>query len=463
MSEIAVKLEDISKFYKLYNSPKDRLKEALHPFGKKLHREFYALRNINLEVKKGEILGIVGRNGSGKSTLLKLISMVIQPSAGRIVVNGTVSAMLELGSGLHPDFTGMQNIFFNGTMMGFSRKEMEKRVEGIVDFADIGDFIDQPLKTYSSGMKTRLGFALAVSIDPDILIVDEVLAVGDELFKRKCYTKIEELFNSGSTVFYVSHAVESINNICSRVIFLERGELILDGPPTLVTRYYRNFLYSTPGDQDKIREEIIQLNKDEEKKKNFARQIDSGEMGPGPDEEFPRHIAIEESNPRPKAFFMPDFIPKTTVTQKFYDVDIYEPRIETPAGKEVNALVLNEKYIFSYKVKFNLDIENIRFSTLVQNEKGLSVTGFVFPEVDKREFLKVKKGETYLIKNEFHCILLPDNYYFSISVLHLDEKKEKVPLSRINDAAVFKIQEEQKSNYWGIVHLHQVGEITKLT
>ena len=205
MDDAVIKLEGVSKYYRLYGSPRDRLKEALSPFGKMYHERFYATKNIDLEVKKGEILGVVGENGCGKSTLLKLITGVLVPSEGKVTVRGKITALLELDAGLNPEYTGVQNIYFYGAIIGYSREEMEQKYDEIVEFADIGKFIYQPLKTYSSGMKSRLGFALAVSVDPDIFIVDEVLAVGDMYFRRKCYNKIHELFEKGRTVMFVSH------------------------------------------------------------------------------------------------------------------------------------------------------------------------------------------------------------------------------------------------------------------
>ena len=237
--EIAISIKNVSKYYKLYNNPKDRLKEALSRKGKLYHKKFYATKNLNLEIKKGEILGIVGKNGSGKSTLLKLITGVLVPDEGTVKINGKISALLELGSGFNPEFTGMQNIFFYGTILGFSKKEMESKIDDILAFADIGEFIDQPLKTYSSGMKSRLGFAVAVHIDPEILILDEVLAVGDVLFKRKCYAKMEEFFKGGKTIIYVSHDANSVNELCTRAVFLDAGTIILDSDAKTVTSYYQ--------------------------------------------------------------------------------------------------------------------------------------------------------------------------------------------------------------------------------
>ncbi len=463
MSNIAVKLDNISKFYKLYNSPKDRLKEALHPFKKKFHKKFYALQNINLEIKRGEIFGIVGKNGSGKSTLLKLICEIIQPSSGKVVVNGAVSALLDLSVGLNPEFTGIQNIYFSGTMMGFSRKEMEGKIDDIVDFAEIGDFIHQPLKTYSSGMKARLGFALAINMDPDILILDEVLSVGDELFRRKCYAKMEEFFKSGSTVLYVSHSVSSVNQMCSRAILLDRGELILDGSAVLVTRYYHMLLYAPSTTQSAVRDEIIQLNNDKKRKEELIREIDLSE---NKQESFDiddnRTKPTEVPGTQQKAFFIQGFEPKSTMEHKIYDVEIFDAQVQTLAGNKVNALVMNEVYIFSYKVKFHLDIDNVKFTMLIQDEKGLSISGVSIPQEKNDEVQSVKNGETSLIQIKFKCTMLPGNYYTSASVLHINEKMEKIPLIRINDAMVFKVIKEKDLNYWGVVNLEQVGAIKPL-
>ena len=192
MQDTTILVNGISKIYKLYEKPIDRLKESLHPFKKKYHKEFYALKDITFEIEKGETVGIIGKNGSGKSTLLKIITGVLSPTNGSTTVKGKVSALLELGAGFNPEFTGLQNIYLNGTMMGYTKEEIDQRVGAILEFADIGDFIYQPVKTYSSGMFVRLAFAVAINVDPDILIVDEALSVGDIFFQLKCYKKFEE-------------------------------------------------------------------------------------------------------------------------------------------------------------------------------------------------------------------------------------------------------------------------------
>lgn len=458
MSDITVKLENISKFYKLYNKPKERLKEALHPRGKKYHRKFYALSDINLEIKKREVLGIVGKNGSGKSTLLKLISGIIQPSSGKIEVKGKVSALLELGSGLNPEFTGMQNIYFSGTMMGFSRKEMEEKIEDIVSFADIGNFIHQPLKTYSSGMKARLGFALTINMEPEILILDEVLAVGDELFKRKCYAKMEEFFKSGCSVIYVSHSINTVNEICSRAIFLDKGELILEGPPKFVTMHYQKFLYVDTKNRDALRNEIIQLNKNEEKKKKFA--VDLEKEGMKTDAEKKPQIDKKVQGEESKAFYIPNFKPKSTIEHKNFDVEIFDFQIKTLAGTKVNALVTNEEYIYTYKVKFDIDVENVVVTMAIHTEKGVYIGGSLAP--GKKKFLKkIDKGEIYLIEWYFLCNLLCGNYYTTSAVRSFKNGNE-IFLNRIVDALVFKVQKSKESNCTGTVYLDQRAVITLL-
>jgi lipopolysaccharide transport system ATP-binding protein len=452
MSDIAVKLENISKFYKLYNEPRDRLKEALHPFGKKYHRRFFALRNINLEVRKGEILGIIGKNGSGKSTLLKLISGIVQPSSGEIAVKGKVSALLELGSGLNPEFTGTQNIYFSGTMMGFSRKEMEEKIDDIVDFADIGDFIHQPLKTYSTGMKARLGFALAINMEPEILILDEVMSVGDELFKRKCYAKMEEFFKSGCTVLYVTHSLNSINEICSRVFFLDKGEQILEGPPKLVTVYYQKYLFAKPENAAKIRNEIIKFGKDEEKKKKFAKKL-------GKDSK--RQVTNEkEVTPQQESFYIPDLIPKSTVVTKNFDIDISDVHITTLAGEKVNLLVTDENYFLTYKVKFNSNCTDVIFGIVVKTFKGFPLLEARLNPI--RESLKnIKSNDEFLIKCKFRCNLLMGTYLIDLGIVRF-ENGTRIMLCVISDALIFKVQKsEDGREHKGIIFTNHETTIIK--
>lgn len=264
MARNSIVVSNLSKSYKMYSKPLDRLKESLNIFGKTYHNVFQALYNISFSVRKGETIGILGKNGSGKSTLLKLLTGVLQPSSGHIEMDGKVSALLELGAGFNPELTGLENIYFNGTIMGYSREEMDKRVDNILAFADIGDFIHHPVKVYSSGMFVRLAFAVAINVDPDILIIDEALSVGDIRFQQKCYRRMEE-FKGEKTILIVSHDLSSINKYCDRVLWINEGELVDDGSPREISKRYQAYMLgsrltkSEPLDREKESEDTGNL------------------------------------------------------------------------------------------------------------------------------------------------------------------------------------------------------------
>lgn len=242
MESIAINVDNVSKIYRLYNKPSDRLKEALGFSKKKLYQEHYALNNVSFEVRKGETVGIIGTNGSGKSTILKIITGVLNPTQGNVSIQGRISALLELGAGFNMEYTGIENIYLNGTMMGFSEEEINAKMDDILSFADIGDFVHQPVKTYSSGMFVRLAFAVAINIDPEILIVDEALSVGDVFFQVKCYHKFEEFKKMGKTILFVSHDLGSISKYCDRVILLNKGVKEAEGKPKEIVDLYKQLM-----------------------------------------------------------------------------------------------------------------------------------------------------------------------------------------------------------------------------
>ena len=223
MCDLAIEIRHLVKIYKMYNKPTDRILEAFHLGNKERYKEFRALNDVSFEVKKGETVGIIGTNGAGKSTLLKIITGVLSSTLGEVTIKGKVSALLELGAGFNDEYTGIENIYLNGRMMGYTRKEMDERIGKIIEFADIGDFINHPVKTYSSGMFARLAFAVAINVEPDILIVDEALSVGDVFFQNKCFKKFDELRKRGVTILFVSHDIGSVRQMCSRVLWLEKG------------------------------------------------------------------------------------------------------------------------------------------------------------------------------------------------------------------------------------------------
>ncbi len=297
MNDVVIKIESLSKSYKLYEKPIDRLKEALSIKHKKYYTEHYAVKDINLEIKKGEIVGLVGTNGSGKSTLLKMITGVLNPTDGNIIVNGSISALLELGTGFNPEFTGIENIYLYGTMVNKSRKQIDEEVEEIIHFADIGEFIYQPVKTYSSGMFARLAFSVAINIKPDILIVDEILAVGDTKFQLKCMNKMKKMMNGGTTILFVSHDSNTIKKICNKAIWIDKGNMIAFGNVDRVVDDYLDFLKLGKIEYDNVKwtSEKAKALPEFDRKENVIAEIQSFKIYSEDKEidEFPHNAPIK--------------------------------------------------------------------------------------------------------------------------------------------------------------------------
>lgn len=273
--EVAIQIKNLTKMYKLYDKPMDRLKESLGLSRKKKYREHYALNDISFDVFKGETVGIIGTNGAGKSTILKIITGVLNPTSGYVGVNGRISALLELGAGFNGEYSGLENVYLNGTMIGFTREEIDAKLQDILDFADIGDFIHQPVKTYSSGMFVRLAFAVAINIDPEILIVDEALSVGDVFFQSKCYRKFEEFKEKGKTILFVSHDLSSIGKYCDRVILLNKGTMLAEGDAKEMVNMYRRVMVNQLEDIERKKEEKgeISVRKNMKEKLNLNPKV----------------------------------------------------------------------------------------------------------------------------------------------------------------------------------------------
>lgn len=343
MSNYAIEIENLYKTYKLYDKPTDRLKESLSITKKKYHRNFNALNNISFNVKQGETVGIIGKNGSGKSTLLKIITGVLSPSSGKVKVNGKISALLELGAGFNSELSGIENIYLNGLMMGFSRNEMDKKVNAITEFADIGDFIYQPVKTYSSGMFARLAFAVAINVEPDILIVDEALSVGDIFFQNKCFKKFDELKEKNTTILFVSHDIGSIRQMCSRVLWLDSSNQILfDDKETVCSQYLnKRFIENNSENQNTINE--LHYNKAHLRVIN-GRLVD-----------FPK---IDTCSPN-------DLLSDKVKIHSFFITDQNNNRTKE--------LVVNEIYNFHIIVESMEELENLIAGFVLENNKGLSL------------------------------------------------------------------------------------------
>jgi len=474
-ADTVIRLSGVSKVYNLYCNKQDRLKEALHPKRRKYHKEFFALRKIDLEVKRGEILGIIGKNGSGKSTLLQVISKVLTPTSGTVATTGNIVALLELGAGFNPEFTGMENIYFYCSILGFRKQEIDNLIDAILEFAGLEDFIHQPLKTYSSGMRARLAFAVSVNVEPDILILDEVLAVGDELFRRKCYSKMEQFFKGGKTILLVTHSAATIDQLCTRAVFLDKGEILLEGPTKLVTRNYSKYLQAKKENEEIIKSEIIALNKDEKLKQaiygRMAQDADEKRAGDFLDDfESDRNNRADDTQYiheelekilTNKPYFIPDFQPITKEIIKNADIDIFDVKITTIDGKQVNCLVRGETYYYEFMVKSNIDAENINISSSIATEKNVLISNIGF-RGEKSLIPKIYQSDEYKVKVKFKCYINKGTYYINIMLLSHTNCELEV-LSKVVDALVFRVLPQEDRTIVGLVTLEQEIFIDKIS
>ncbi len=416
-----IKVEHLTKVYNLYNSPKDRIKEALSPFRKKYHIPFYALKDVSFHVEKGECFGIIGRNGSGKSTLLKIIAGVITPTSGEIRVGGRVSALLELGAGFNPEMTGIENIYLNATILGYKKEEIDRKLNEIIEFADIGNFIYQPVKMYSSGMFARLAFAVAINVEPDVLIVDEVLSVGDAAFQRKCFAKMEELKKRGITILFVSHDERTIVEFCNRVLFLHQGKKVIEGDPKMVVSLYSKVSNSPQIYIESIREEF---NKKLNKQKRYNKN-----------KKISKVKRLNENNML--EYFDNKLVSKSAVYYEEKGARISDVGIFTLNGKKVNVLVHGRKYVYSYKVDFFEDKQNVQFGMVIKTISGLGLGGAVYPGVNKY-INNISSGTSVRVKWHFNALLNSFEYFLNAGVLILDEHGMYYA-HRILDSYLFKI------------------------
>ena len=390
MSEVAIRVDDVSKLYKLYDKPSDRLKESLGLTRKKLYKEHYALHNVSFDVKRGETVGIIGTNGSGKSTILKIITGVLNPSGGHVEIDGRISALLELGAGFNMEYTGIENIYLNGTMIGFSREEIDAKMQDILDFADIGDFVHQPVKTYSSGMFVRLAFAVAINIDPEILIVDEALSVGDVFFQTKCYKKFEDFKKMGKTILFVSHDLGSISKYCDRVVLLNRGKKLAEGTPKEMVSMYKRIMVN----QDKA-EEIA------------AHQMDMSSLEEDDEKEIKE--AACEGQWKKHYNLNPDVDEYGNGAAEIEDFAIIDEN-----GNYTNAIVKGTRFRLKSKVKFKQDIHDPIFTYTFKNIQGVAITG-TNTMYEKKDVPLAKEGETYVATFEQDMFLQGGEYLLSMS------------------------------------------------
>ena len=383
---LAISVQGVSKIYKLYDKPIDRLKEAVSLTHKSYHRDFFALSDISFDVKKGETVGIIGTNGSGKSTILKIITGVLSPTTGTAEVSGNISALLELGAGFNSEYTGLENIYMNGTMMGFSRQEMERRMDDILRFADIGDFVNQPVKTYSSGMFVRLAFALAINVDPEILIVDEALSVGDVFFQAKCYRRMEEMMKNGTTILMVSHDMGSIIKYCDKVVLLNRGHFVAQGEAGKMVDLYKKILANQT---DELAEALI-----EEKKEALG---------------LPVKVTVSDKRMKDRMNLNPEVQEYGDGRASFEDFGTLDAR-----GNVTNLLLKGEMFTIRERVRFHAPIENPIFTYTLRDKKGTDITG-TNTLFEGTEIKPVKDGDVYTVSFRQKMNLQGGEYLLSMS------------------------------------------------
>ncbi|MGE6699037.1 ABC transporter ATP-binding protein [Hyphomonas sp. NPDC076900] len=431
-SEPLIRLDNVSKHYLVYSRPEDRLKQMLLPRlsrvigapSKSYHRIFPAVSNVSLEVGRGETIGIVGRNGSGKSTLLQMICGTLQPTGGTIEVNGRIAALLELGSGFNPEFTGRENVFLNAAILGLSAAETEARFDKIAAFADIGPFLDQPVKTYSSGMYVRLAFAVATSIDPDILIVDEALSVGDEAFQRKCFNRIETIKENGGTILFVSHGAQTIVQLCDRAVLIDRGEKLLEGHPKVVVNHYQRMMNLSGAEADEARAALKSVD-------GWAVQTAETEA---PEAAAARPSATDGM--LAEAWYDPKLVSMSQVEYTQKGARILDVHITNAAGERVNNLVLNEKYFYRYDVEFDAPMANVNFAMFVKTISGIEIAGQHAFAYDQH--ISVEAGDRFSIAFPFDCPFLPGTYSCNCGVFTRSGNDLDIR-HRILDAILFRV------------------------
>jgi ABC-type polysaccharide/polyol phosphate transport system ATPase subunit len=380
----ALRVEGVAKQYRIYEHPSDRLVESLTRGRVRRHREFWALRDVSFEVERGTTTGIVGPNGSGKSTLLQIVTGTLEPTHGRVLVEGRVAALLELGAGFNPEFTGLENVYMNAALMGFSRRETDGRLKEIERFAEIGDFLHQPVKTYSSGMYVRLAFAIAVNTDPEVLVVDEALSVGDTIFQHRCVRRIREMQEAGTTILFVSHEPTLVRALCSRAIFLNAGRMLADGEPMDVLNRYQRLIMA--------REEAY-----------------DGEAAPDADADD------ESAADRTSAAAAAGRAPLTyTYRHGNRDAEIVSAELVNTRGEPVEMVDSGDAVVLRMKMLFHRDVEHPVCGFMIRNRHGINVYG-TNTEQRGLSLGAARAGEFVEAEFAFDCWLGQEHYFVSVA------------------------------------------------
>ena len=429
-AEKIISVDQVSKVYRLYDKPIDRLLESISLRKKSYHKDFYALRDISFSVGRGEAVGIIGTNGSGKSTMLKIITGVLSATTGKVESRGSICALLELGAGFNQDYTGIENIYMNGTMMGFSKAEMDEKLPAILEFADIGDFVYQPVKSYSSGMFVRLAFALYISIDPEVLIVDEALSVGDVFFQAKCYHRMDELKRKGTTILMVTHDLGSVMKYCDRVVLFHKGEKVGEGlPGQMVDKYKKILAGKDPHAEQFMEEQNFLGNVDEEAvdtagtagttEKNVGTGIASGTAELASDKSA-------QSFQKPLGF-MKDHLTLNPSSQQYGNgkAEILDFGVLDKDGRPGNVLLKGEEFSIKERIVFHDDIAAPIFTFTIKDKRGMDLSG-TNTLFEGKEIPAVKKGDEYFCTFTQRMNLQGGEYLLSISCTGFEEGEHTV-------------------------------------
>jgi lipopolysaccharide transport system ATP-binding protein len=440
--DIAIRVNGLSKCYQIYENPRDRLLQFIFPRIQRVlgirqsryHKEFWALRNVSFEVRRGETVGIIGHNGSGKSTLLQLICGILTPTSGYVEIRGRIAALLELGSGFNPQFTGRENVFLYASLLGLTEQETARRFDEIVSFADIGDFIDQPIKTYSSGMVVRLAFAVQTQIDPDVLIVDEALAVGDERFQRKCFARMETLKAKGTSIIFVSHSATQIIDLCEKTLFLNHGERLLFATPLIAVRAYQKLIYA----RDEEKNDLVKLYK----------KIDSDDMRHSEGEYINTEKAKDQVSMGtvPVSNYDSNLTPESTIIYPSSGAEIEQIAILNRAGDQVNILVSGEEYVIVLKGRFSVRCKEVHFGVHIRAINGTVVSGQRYPALPST-IEEIEAGKGFSISFGFRMDLLAGTYFIGGGIW---SNQDPECIHRVLDKTMFRVEKQEVEYSFGL-------------
>jgi lipopolysaccharide transport system ATP-binding protein len=429
---LAIKLEGVAKCYNIYDKPHHRLLQMLYRGRRSFGRSFWALNGVSLEVKRGETLGIVGRNGSGKSTLLQIICGTLSPTQGSVSTSGRVAALLELGSGFNPDFTGRENVLMNAALLGLSPQEIEDCYPRILEFADIGDFIEQPVKTYSTGMVVRLAFAVQAQISPDILIVDEALAVGDACFQAKCFSRLNQLRERGTTVLLVTHSTEQVVSHCSRAVLLDGGRIVDSGEPRRVVNRYLDLLFGVAPNSSASVEDASQLVEDDNKSH----------------EKPAINLSTEEDLFATRPLYNPHEYRWGDGRGKI--IDFY-----LGCGDQLFPGVIQSGSLVSIglSIAISEELSAPVVGVTIKTKEGITVYGTNTEMLGVRSSLDgLREGGVVNLEGKFRCNLAPGDYFISVGLANRNGEEEVVPVDRRYDS--IHLQVASKRAFLGVVDLN---------